>query len=238
MGRLAGEARKLAALVRYQFKRKFGLVERQIIKNYLSQTHIRKLHIGCGNNILEGWLNSDYCPRSATILHLDAAQSFPLGNDEFDYIFSEHMIEHVSYSQGQTMLKECFRILRPNGTIRLSTPDLSFLIDLYKEDKTSLQREYITWAIDKFVSDAPRYEDIFVINNFVRAWGHLFIYDEKTLRSSMEEAGFANIVRCDLNQSEDDSLSNLENEKRLPNGFLKLETMTLEGRKSATATQK
>jgi predicted SAM-dependent methyltransferase len=165
---------------------------------------------------------------------LDATKPFPLENDEFDYVFSEHMIEHVSYRQGEMMLQECFRILRTNGKLRVSTPDLSFLINLYNEDKTSAQREYIKWATDKFIRDAPRYEDTFVINNFVRAWGHLFIYDEKTLRSSMAKAGFTHIVRCDLNQSDDHSLSQLENDTRLPKGFLKLETMTLEGRKSVT----
>jgi hypothetical protein len=47
----------------------------------------------------------------------------------------------------------------------------------------------------------------------------------------MEKAGFTGITRFALNQSEDDSLRNLENEKRLPSGFLKLESMTLEGKK-------
>jgi hypothetical protein len=65
----------------------------------------------------------------------------------------------------------------------------------------------------------------------VRDWGHQFIYDEKTLRLSLERAGFTNIVRCDLNHSEIDSFKNLENESRLPAGFLKLETLTLEGTK-------
>ena len=116
-----------------QFIKKFGLVDRQLVKKYLSQNDIRKLHIGCGNNILDGWLNSDYYPHSAAILHLDATQRFPLGNDEFDYIFSEHMIEHVSYLQGLQMLIDCFRILRTNGKVRISTPDLSFLIDPIKK---------------------------------------------------------------------------------------------------------
>jgi hypothetical protein len=59
----------------------------------------------------------------------------------------------------------------------------------------------------------------------------LFIYDEKTLRSSLEKAGFADIVRCDLNESKDESLRKLENENRMPEGFVKLESFTLEGTK-------
>jgi predicted SAM-dependent methyltransferase len=117
--------------------RKFRHVDRNIVANYLSQNNVRKLHIGCGSHILPGWLNSDYFTRSSDILHLDATRPFPFNDDEFDYIFSEHMIEHISYSQGFLMLTECFRVLKRNGQIRISTPDLSFLVDLHKENKSS-----------------------------------------------------------------------------------------------------
>ena len=222
--------RSLAKVI-LQTIRRFCLVDRRTIKRYLSQNNIRKLHTGCGSNILDGWLNSDYYPRSTAILHLNATQSFPLGNNEFDYVFSEHMIEHLSYSQGFFMLSECYRVLKKNGTIRISTPDLSFLIDLYKDNKSDLQKEYIKWVSDFCIKDAPYYDDTFVINNFVRSWGHQFIYDRKTLRLCLERAGFTNVTECTLNQSENDPLKNLENEKRMPEEFLNLETFVLEGKK-------
>jgi predicted SAM-dependent methyltransferase len=214
-----------------RLKRKIYGVDRSIIENYISTHEVRKLHIGCGENIVDGWLNSDYYVGSARILHLDAAGCFPFDNHMFDYIFSEHMIEHISYSNGFAMLSECHRVLRKNGQIRVSTPDLRFLLDLYQDKKSELQYEYIKWATDNFIGGTPYYDDTFVINNFVRDWEHLFIYDEKTLRLSMERAGFSNIVRCELNKSKDDALRSLENEKRMPRGFLDLESFTLEGTK-------
>lgn len=232
---LVKEIIKLIRIITFLFRRKFGVVDRQIIKKYTSQNDIRKLHIGCGRHILEGWLNTDYYLFSDTIIFLDATQPFPLDNESFDYVFSEHMIEHISYSQGQMMLNECFRVLKTNGKIRISTPDLSFLIDIYKEKKSYLQEEYIKWTTDKHIKYAPSYEDTFAINDLMRGWGHMFIYDEKTLRFSMEKAGFTGIVRRDLNQSDDEFFCNLENEKRMPNGFLRLQTFTLEGVKSAAS---
>ena len=228
---LARSILEIERLLKIQTRKKFRFVGRQIVKEYLKQNDIRKLHIGCGGKILSGWLNSDYYPQSADILYLDATKPFPIGNNEFDYVFSEHMIEHISYSQGLLMLAECFRILKDKGTVRISTPDLLFLIDLYKDDKSDLQKEYINWATDNHIKYAHYYDDTFVINNFMRDFGHLFIYDEKTLRSSLGKAGFTNVRRCTLNQSEDDSLRNLEKVKRIPEKFLRLETITLEGRK-------
>jgi predicted SAM-dependent methyltransferase len=217
----------------WQVKRKFGRVDQKIIDNYLAANEIRKLHIGCGENVLSDWLNSDYFPYPHNIFHLDATDTFPLANDTFDFIFSEHMIEHISHPAGLVMLSECYRVLRNKGKVRIATPNLSFLIDLYHGQQSELQSSYIQWATDTFIRTAPYPDAAFVINNFVRDWGHLFIYDEKTLRSSMEKAGFVNITRCELNKSTAAEFCNLENEARMPAGFLNLESVTLEGTKES-----
>ena len=217
-------------------QRKFGRVDRQIIQGYLDEHTLKKLHIGCGRNVLEGWLNSNFYPRSINVFHLNAIKPFPFGDNEFDYVFSEHMIEHIPYAEGSLLLAECFRVLKKNGKIRLSTPNLAFLIDLYKEEKSQLQMDYCQWlnseeATNNVVETTSYYLDTFVINNFVRDWGHEFIYDEKTLRLAMETAGFENISRCNISESNDKNLRNLENEKREPPGFLALESIIMEGTK-------
>jgi len=219
----------------WQLKRNLRRVDSAIIESYFAERKIRKLHIGCGGNILSDWLNSDFFPDSSAILHLDATDTFPFFDNTFDYVFSEHMIEHISYSNGLCMLRECHRVLKNNGKIRISTPDLQFLIDLYRDNKSELQQQYIKFATDERIKSAPSYDATFVINSFVRDWGHLFIYDEKTLRSSLEKVGFSKIVSCDLSESTDEALRNLENEKRMPKGFLKLESFTLEGQKCLIA---
>ena len=53
--------------------------------------------------------------------------------------------------------------------------------------------------------------NIIIINNFVRAWGHLFIYDEETLTNLFTEIGFKNINSYKICESEDKNLQNLEN---------------------------
>jgi predicted SAM-dependent methyltransferase len=208
-------------------------IDRKVIDKYFNTTDsIRKLHIGCGAHPLAGWLNSDYHPKLKDIFHLDATKPFPFKNNEFQYIFSEHMIEHISYLDGLSMLKECSRVLKPGGKIRIATPDLSFLIDLYKTDKTKLQNEYIVDSTNRYINYVPFYDETFVINNYVRAWGHKFIYSEKVLRHSLEQAGFENIVRFDVTESLDENLSNLENVGRKPDGMIKMETLVLEGTKT------
>jgi predicted SAM-dependent methyltransferase len=174
----------------------------------------------------------DYIPERRGALYLDARRHFFFKDETFDYIFSEHMIEHMSYQGGLNMLGECHRILKGCGKIRIATPDLAFLIALYRDEKSSLQKDYIAWANRTFVRDASEDNEVFVINNFMRDWGHMFIYNENTLRTAMINAGFTDIVKCGLRRSKHDALCNLESIVRIPTKFLELETITLEGTKA------
>lgn len=215
----------------HQSKRNnFHAKDEKAIKGYLKTNGLKMLQIGSGQHIKNGWLNSDINPLNGAI-YLDATKRFPFDDCIFDYVYSEHMIEHISFPEGLKMLSECCRILKPEGIIRLATPDLLFLIELYRPRKSRLQNEYIKWATDMFIPDAISYEDTFVINNFVRDWGHKFIYDEKVLANALGKIGFANVLRRGINESEHEELRGLENEGRLPDGFLDLETMVLEAKK-------
>lgn len=208
--------------------RRRGL-ESDLIASHLTSQEAHKLHIGCGFHVLPGWLNTDYYPTDPNVAHLDATKPFPFEDATFDFVFSEHMIEHVPYLDGCNMLRECFRVLKPGGVVRISTPDLNFLIELYGSSKTEQQQKYIEWSKQNFAPWAAEANDTFIINNFMRDWGHCFIYDEKALGQAMENAGLRDIVRCVIQGSSRPELQNLENEGRAPPGFVKLETLTMEG---------
>lgn len=206
-------------------------VNRTVTREHLASQKVKKLHLGCGSHIIDGWLNSDFLPYSERVVRLDVTKRFPFPDGTFDYVFSEHMIEHIPHAQGQHMLNECFRVLRPNGKVRITTPDLAFLIALYHDKKTELHKRYIQWTAESSSQNVPLAMDTYVINNFVRDWGHQFIYDEKALGASLQRAGFQEITRCNLNESSAEEFRDLENEEKIPEGFLKLESFTLEGTK-------
>jgi predicted SAM-dependent methyltransferase len=204
-------------------------VDRRISESYLADHQVRKLHLGCGDHCIEGWLNSSLNSRVTSILNLDVTQRFPFDDNTFDYVFSEHVIEHIPFVAGRHMLAESFRVLRPGGRVRVTTPNLAFLAKLYSNGHEALEQQYVQWASQ---SCAAAFADAaFVVNNFVRSWGHQFIYDERVLRFALESAGFGDVKLHLINSSDDRHLRNLENESRMPPGFLRLESLVLEGRK-------
>ena len=93
------------------------------IAEYLNGPGLKKPQLGTSNNVLEGWLNTDIDLYHDPVVYLDATKRFPFDDNTFDYIASEHMIEHVEYEAAQVMLQECFRVLKPGGRVRIATPD-------------------------------------------------------------------------------------------------------------------
>ena len=180
------------------------------IARYLASHQIRKLHIGCGKNILAGWLNTDLEPRNSDAVRLDATGRFPFADATFDYIFSEHIIEHLTFRDGQRMLAESFRILRPGGKIRIATPNLLQIARLVTEPSAEDVRQYIETASHRYITDNTARLPGFVVNNFFWDFGHYFVYDPDTLKFALEKAGFSGVAPQTSRTSSDAHLSDLE----------------------------
>ena len=72
--RLDGFARELYGDFRTLYRKITG-VDKKVIEQYLDQQKTRNLHLGCGDNIIDGWLNSDISPESDHIISLDMANT-------------------------------------------------------------------------------------------------------------------------------------------------------------------
>ena len=202
------------------------------VRDYLAGNSVKKLQIGAGTNLREGWLNTNWYPKANSAVFLDATEPFPFPSEVFDYIYSEHVIEHIPEAGGATLIRESFRVLKPGGKLRLSTPDINFLIGLMKPDISDTEQRYVRFAgYPTQGSDGPT--PLSVFNMFMRQWGHTFIYDEATLAESMRAVGFVDVKPFKVLESDDPELQGLENVDRMEEGFLQLETMTLQGTKPA-----
>lgn len=203
------------------------------VRRYLRDHPRPRLHLGCGEQLLEGWLNADLVPRVAGVVQLDVRRALPLPDERFEVVFSEHLIEHLTYEEGERMLRETLRILVPGGVLRIATPDLRFLIELYTLSPTPLQQSYVDWALGHAkLTDPGRRREVAVINNFFRAWDHRFIYDPDTLAALLSRVGFEQIEQCEVAESGVPELCGLESHgKVIPEAFSRLETFVLEARK-------
>lgn len=202
----------------------------EIIEKYLKSTKCRKLHLGCGGNLLPGWLNSDILDIRNGMIFIDVRDKLPFGNDTFDFVYSEHLLEHLTYEEGKRMLKECFRVVNTGGVLRLSTPDLSFLIDFYLIESQE-NREYLRWATDTYLATTTHSKAL-VINYYIKGWGHKCIYDFELLRDTCREAGFRHVRRVEVGKSDLVELRGVETHGDVPGGRWNIkESLVIEAQK-------
>lgn len=196
-------------------RRKYLSGQKSAIDRYIASARTPSLHIGAYRSHIPGWLDTDVAPADAETIYLDATKPFPIASCTFKYIYSEHMIEHVPLAAGLRMLRECRRVLRADGVLRLATPDLAFLLSLYFNPGVD-GRSYMTWIADTCMTGKERNEVTAadVINIAFNSWGHQFLYDFVTLESSLRKAGFTKISRVKYNESSHESLRGIEQHGR------------------------
>src|SRR6267378_3431771 len=85
--------------------------DERLRNEYLHKAEKPKLHVGGGWRRLDGWLNTDI-EVIPDVVRMDATQPFPFADKTFQFVYTEHMIEHVPYTKGADMLRECHRVLQ------------------------------------------------------------------------------------------------------------------------------
>lgn len=157
-----------------------------------------KLHLGCGTQHFTGWINVDIIS-NADVVH-DLTKPLPFEDNSVEYIFNEHFIEHLTYYQGKKFLEECYRVLIPEGVLRISTPNLDWLVKCYIENRTD-EWQNVGWS--------PLTE-CQLMNEGLRLWGHQYVYNETELSTLVKSVGFTNVISEGYRISKFEDLKNLE----------------------------
>lgn len=205
--------------------------------------NLKCLHLGCEFFTIPGWINTDIRIMTKGVKYLDVTKKFKYEDETFDYIFSEHMIEHIGYLGLINMFSESFRTLKWGGVLRTSFPTLDFLSKICANPYE--HEDYIRWSYDNFCKTKPKYDGInidednlmvilpFVIDNFMKCWGHTFIPNYDLVVEVLSKVGFKSIKRCKYGESEHEKLKNLErHHTNIPLKHVLTESTCIEATKS------
>ncbi len=93
----------------------------------------RKLHIG-GKQRAAGWEVLNVVPGPAVDHVSDAADLSRFADDTFEEVYASHVLEHFDYVRELVpVLREWRRVLTPNGSLRISVPDLDILCRMFAD---------------------------------------------------------------------------------------------------------
>lgn len=92
----------------------------------ISATGFRGINLACGGKLCRetGWINVDHNPSARDVLDVDLLAPLPFPDQSFDVVYHSQFIEHLPANMAVAFMKECHRILKLHGVLRVVTPDL------------------------------------------------------------------------------------------------------------------
>jgi predicted SAM-dependent methyltransferase len=159
-----------------------------------------KLNVGCGTSGIEGWVNLDNSPSillsrlplgsrifrtpdwPRDVRRVDVRKRIPFPDSSARCIYSSHTFEHFTYEESRTVARECYRVLRPGGVLRIVVPDLGIFVRDYLADSANAM------ASHRFIS---RLLLTAGLRDVVHAGAHhKQMFDARSLVHLLSEVGF------------------------------------------------
>lgn len=208
------------------------------------------LNLGSSARVAPGWTNVDRSwllrlarwPRLASglhrvgivsdlryerLCHLDPdvvcwnlERGVPFPDETFDVVYHSHVLEHLDREDAPGLLRECLRVLRPGGALRVVVPDLEQLarrylgvVDRLPDGASAVEHgAAVDEIFDQMVLRVPReraqqpapvrlLETVFIGDMARSGTMHRWMYDRFSLGRLLADAGFVNVEVFDAGTS-------------------------------------
>jgi|TARA_Y100000034_G_scaffold51371_1_gene63184 hypothetical protein len=152
-----------------------------------------KLHLGCGDVKIDGYINVDV--RKYSIYRNghkvtpdvvdDMTELRQFTEESVSVIYVCHALEHLTRFQYKNAMKRWYRLLKKEGILRISVPDMESLCEYYVEtgDLNSIRGT---------IYGGQTYKENF------HYWG----WDFNELSKDLKDIGFGNVCRYDWQKTE------------------------------------
>jgi predicted SAM-dependent methyltransferase len=154
------------------------------------------LHIGPGPQWRKpnpSWLTVDVDPsRADIVVNFNSFDRFPLGEATVDAIYASHVFEHISIYRCPRVLADCYRVLTPNGVLRIVVPDVAKSVEQYVagNDRFPLFERRRSRAADAYGEAYTLFECMKEEDLLGEQLAHQNAWDFESLRVALMRAGF------------------------------------------------
>lgn len=154
------------------------------ISQLASREEPLRLDIGSGGRHgKNGWITVDTV--NGCDLYWDLREGIPFPDDSVASIYSSHLFEHLTYHDGQALMRECYRVLEPGGEFSIAVPDARIYVEGYLGIR-DIPQEFFGWT--------PAFNGTTPIDalNYVAYMGgeHKYLFDQENLVHRLASAGF------------------------------------------------
>lgn len=139
-----------------------------------------KLNLGCFDKKIYGFTNVDIRPEVKPDLVDDVFKLVTINDNSVDLIYCCHTLEHATRAESFKALERWYQVLKPDGILRLSVPDLEAVCAAYFYFKDLRLMQNMLYGSQKHDYDF-----------------HYTGWDFKTMQEDLEAVGFINVRRWD-----------------------------------------
>lgn len=137
-----------------------------------------------------------------SIIVRDVRKKLPFDDESIDFIYSSHLIEHIRKDEAEKVLRDCFRVLKRGGLIRLVVPDLELMarnyikeIENIRNKKVKIKNNYLSSeGFLDLLGSCEKTKTPLTLKIF-SSWRHRWMYDDFSLTSLLESCGFVDIQK-------------------------------------------
>ena len=144
------------------------------------------VHLGCGNQYLDDYINVDSDDTERVDVIADA-RSLPFIDNSIETIEAYHLLEHIPRQQIKGTLEEWFRVINPHGKLVVELPDFEQNCkDLIKAIKDK-DWEIANWNMMViYGGDTPAPQD-------AHRWG----YNADSVEALLKRVGFVEVEQTE-----------------------------------------
>tara|TARA_Y100000389_G_scaffold201916_1_gene245823 strand:+ start:1239 stop:1883 length:645 start_codon:yes stop_codon:yes gene_type:complete len=166
------------------------------------------LYVGCGNHRMSGFTHVEVnigkqFKKGGNVsppdILADITRHIPLKDNSVNLIFSRATLEHLTYYELINHFLECHRLIKKDGFIRMTVPDMDIMINNYLNKEEDI-------ALAKLESEISPYEpienhtDLFISR--VLYHDHYYLHNYDTLNRALKKTGFTNIKKVKAGETQ------------------------------------
>ena len=203
----------------------------KIASSKKKSTKIR-LNLGCGGVRPEGWINTDsslnaYLQKipflgkliadkviksvqydSNNVTYMDVNNKWKFKSETVDIVYASHLFEHLSIKDANEFLQKAYRVLKPQGIIRLVVPCLyqnakNYITQYDKGEENASRQLLYVLNLHRQNAYGPAHNIIYKLIHWYQGYPHQhkYMYDKYALQKKLRAHGFRAIKEGSYGQS-------------------------------------